>query len=381
MKAIIVNCFDTYHDRVSQVSEFFSKQGFNVNVIQSDFKHIHKTKITHYLDNYTYIETRPYFKNLSFKRLYSHHLFAKKAFEVVEQLDGDIIYVLLPPNSLAKEGAKYKQKYTNKKLIFDVIDLWPETMPIRKIKNIFPFSLWGKLRNDSLKYADFVITECNLFEEVLMDYLTEINHDTVHLASKKKSILNEFISNQENIQLCYLGSINNIIDIPLIGEIIREIVKYKPVTLHVIGGGESQEILFKEIKESGAVLNYHGKIYDDFEKQKIFDQCHLGLNIMKESVCVGLTMKSIDYFSGNLPIINNIKGDTQFFVEKYEIGLNVERNNISNLAHQIVSFTDSDYNRMKKNLFSVYNSYFYIECFEVKMKGIIKSVIESYREV
>ena len=58
------------------------------------------------------------------------------------------------------------------------------------------------------------------------------------------------------------------------------------------------------------------------DKQEIFDQCHFGLNIMKESVYVGLTMKSIDYFEASLPIINNIKGDTWAFVERNQIGIN-----------------------------------------------------------
>ena len=43
---------------------------------------------------------------------------------------------------------------------------------------------------------------------------------------------------------------------------------------------------------------------------------------MKDSVFVGLTMKSMDYFEYALPIINNIKGDTWDFVDQYNIGLN-----------------------------------------------------------
>ena len=33
MKAVIVNCFDTYEDRVDLVYEFFKEQGYDVTVI------------------------------------------------------------------------------------------------------------------------------------------------------------------------------------------------------------------------------------------------------------------------------------------------------------------------------------------------------------
>ncbi len=43
---------------------------------------------------------------------------------------------------------------------------------------------------------------------------------------------------------------------------------------------------------------------------------------MKASVCVGLTMKSVDYLEFGLPVINNIRGDTWEAVKKYRIGIN-----------------------------------------------------------
>ena len=42
MKVAIVNCFDTYEDRVDLLYEFFIEQGHNVTVIHSDFRHFKK---------------------------------------------------------------------------------------------------------------------------------------------------------------------------------------------------------------------------------------------------------------------------------------------------------------------------------------------------
>ncbi len=110
---------------------------------------------------------------------------------------------------------------------------------------------------------------------------------------------------KDKIALCYLGSINNIIDIPCIGEIIRKFDL--PVELHIIGDGEKREELCETARNAGAEVIFHGIIYDPKKKQAIFDRCHAGLNIMKSSVYVGLTMKSMDYFAASLPVINNIQ--------------------------------------------------------------------------
>ncbi len=45
--------------------------------------------------------------------------------------------------------------------------------------------------------------------------------------------------------------------------------------------------------------------------------------MMKDEVSVGLTIKSIDYLSYGLPLINNIKGDTTKLVQDEKIGQNI----------------------------------------------------------
>ena len=51
---------------------------------------------------------------------------------------------------------------------------------------------------------------------------------------------------------------------------------------------------------------------------------------MKDSVKVGLTIKSIDYFSYGIPIINNIKGDTWKIVEDKNVGINFNQQSFLN---------------------------------------------------
>ena len=88
------------------------------------------------------------------------------------------------------------------------------------------------------------------------------------------------------------------------------------------------------------------------------DTCHYGLNIMKDTVCVGLSMKSIDYWECGLPIVNNLKGDTREIVEKEMCGVNI---NNSEWKRKILN---ADYLIMRKSARCVYLKYFSDEQFK-----------------
>lgn len=372
MKVVIVNCFDTYEDRVDLLHDYFKSSGDNVTVVQSNFRHFKKVRRIKSKQDFIFVESKPYYKNMSISRMLSHYYFAKKAFEVVERLQPDLLYVMVPPNSLAKFASKYKRKHNDIKLIFDLIDLWPETMPVGKVEALPPFCFWRKMRNDEFKYADCVITECNLYQEVLKKHLEHINSETLYLAKKEIRIDTYPSLNKDEVHLCYLGSINNIIDISKINNIINEINKIKPVTLHIIGDGESKDILISEVKNTGASVEYYGKIYDYKKKQEIFNKCHFGLNIMKNTVCVGLTMKSIDYFQGGLPIINSIESDTANIVDKFKIGINIINYNEEEIANKVAEFNLEELLTFRVNTRNVFKTLFSINAFNEKLKYIIK---------
>lgn len=371
MKVVIVNCFDTYEDRIDLLHDYFSNKGNVVTIVQSDFRHFKKIKRVESKQDFMFIESKPYYKNISVSRMTSHYSFAKRGFQVVEDLQPDLLYVMVPPNSLAKFAAEYKRKHTNVKLIFDLIDLWPETMPMGNIKYLPPFCFWGAMRNSALKYADYVITECDLYQEVLKKHFKNIKTQTVYLAKNDAKIDSNPMLSENEIHLCYLGSINNIINISKIKELVNEINKIKPVTLHIIGDGESRDVLINEVKSTGTSVEYHGKIYDLEQKQNIFDKCHFGLNIMKETVCVGLTMKSIDYFQAGLPIINSIKADTAYIVDKYKIGINIGSDNV---AIKVAGYCKEELYAIRSCTRQVFESKFSIQAFKSKLDEIIKEL-------
>ncbi|MBE6733532.1 MAG: glycosyltransferase family 4 protein [Ruminococcaceae bacterium] len=366
-KAMLISCTNHYNERTVFFENYFLKNGYECTYITSDFNHSTKSFYKLEKPNTIQIPTKSYKKNLSLSRIYSHLKFSKDVIKMVGQLNPDVLYIEIPPNSLSRQAIKYKKKKPNTKLIFDIFDMWPETFPSDKLKGLLkiPFSVWAWFRNCGLSCADVVFTECELFAKKLNQSLKEKECKVLYLCREKG--LKETPTCQfdgDTLNLCYLGSINNIIDIETISNLIKNLSLYKKTVLHIIGDGESREQLISSAKESGAEVVFYGKVYDQEKKQEIFNQCSFGLNIMKESVFIGLTMKSVDYFSGGLPIINSIGGDTFKMVDTDGIGVNINRNDLNETAQKICNMNAEEVEKQKANVYNKFNLCFTVDAFE-----------------
>ena len=89
-KAVLISCFNMYK-RLMLISEILKKE-FDVTILISDFVHHSKKRIEFKYDDYTYIETIPYNKNLSLKRLLSHIDFSRKVLNNIEMIQPYFIY-------------------------------------------------------------------------------------------------------------------------------------------------------------------------------------------------------------------------------------------------------------------------------------------------
>ena len=370
-KAYIVSCSDHYGHRLWAVDDVLKEQGFETVYITSDFDHNTKQPFVMKKENCVQIHAKPYKKNLSLDRILSHMFFSRDVFKYIEKgEEPDLIYAVVPPNFVAHYGAKYKAKHKNVKVIFDIFDLWPETFPSGKIKKLLApvFGVWSFVRDHALPKGDFVITECEMFKEKLNLFK---NSKTVYLC--QKSLGDKALKPnlpEDEISLCYLGAINNIISIPHIEKVIKEIAQVKKVTLNIIGAGERQNELIEAAKNAGANVVFHGAIFDNDKKQEIMSRCHFGLNIMKESVCIGLTMKSVDYFSHTLPIINNIPADTYNLVGEKQIGVCLDDENFL----QKVLCGNDECLKMRENVKNVFDTTFNEKVIKEKYGKIFEEI-------
>lgn len=300
--------------------------GHDVLVVGSDYLHIEKTKRTTTDPKLVLIPTIPYEKNLSLKRIRSHLDFSRKAFRFLKDKECNLLYIVVPSNSQASIARKYKKLHPDTKVVIDVIDLWPESFPSRNSER-FPFTIWAGSRNKNLKYADTVITECDLYHDFIGGYVRNgAKPETVYWAHDEEPSSFAGFTEPESDKwvLGYLGSVNNIIDIDGIKEVITRFKATRPVTVRIVGAGEKMEEFEAALKSAGAEVINYGKVTDFDKKQEIFAPCHFGINIMKPTVHVGMSMKSVDYMEMGLPVLNGIPGDMHDIVDEHNVGRNTD---------------------------------------------------------
>jgi hypothetical protein len=364
MKSLIINCFDTFDERVNLVNQSFVKMNIETVIIKSDFSHRYKKKIIS-RDNSVYIPTPQYIKNLSLKRLLSHIIFSHRAYKFISKQSFDIIYVVVPPNYLLNRIARLKSS-KNFTLIADIVDMWPESFPSLKIFFSPLFNIWKNYRNNSLRRVDLLITECQMYFDKLKNIPFSGKHKTLYFAKENdysEKPLAKTISN--NIGFLYLGSINNIINIDLIVNLVAAVKKYMSVSIDIIGDGEKREELLEKLASNNIKTNFHGIIFDDEKIKEIAEKSMFGLNLMKEDLNVGLTMKSIHYFQLGLPLINNIKYDTHDIVSERNCGINIHSNsNLDILAYDIFNLQAKQIQIMSENSRIVFETFLTKEIFE-----------------
>lgn len=368
MKVCIVNCFETYNIRSRIVGEFFQSRGDEVIFLESDFFHmkkIYKSNID--LDENTIrLHVPSYKKNLSIRRMYSHKQFSLQVAKFLSEHEFDLIYGLIPPNSILESILNNRNRA---KTVADIIDLWPESFPITE-ENIF-MKYFIKKRNENLALFDKVISECNLFKNKI-NIENKLDIHTIYFCGGKNSF-SQHINKKDELNLAYIGSINNIIDIDLISQLINSLSKNITVNIHVIGTGEKKDEFLSRMKDASANVFFYGTVYDDNKKKIILEKCDFGINLMKQSVMVGVTMKSIEYYRFSLPIINNIQEDTWGFVDERNIGVNINRENIENGMKEILKLKNN-INFQSENVKKLYLDHFSREVFFENMELVMSNL-------
>ena len=275
------------------------------------------------------------------------------------KLKPDIVYAEIPHNTLTG-AAKWYKRFHKSEVILDIFDMWPEALPIKSNNPIFKIacSVWGGLRNNNLKYADKVYTECNYYQELIRGEGCDVPMETKYLTRKKVDLDIQTVWDKDKIHICYVGNINNIIDIPFITDFMSRLNEKKPVCFHLIGNGESRVKLIESLEEKGVQVVSYGVVYDVYRLQEIFNQCYFGINFLLPDLAIGLTMKSITYLRGGIPLLNTVDGDTWNMVDTYQAGINVPRGKEDFVIEKIINMNQSQVSDMKQNAHVVFEEHF-----------------------
>lgn len=357
---LVVSATNHYRERAKYVINDY-KNVYKIIYITSDFAHVAKQRFVCEVENSVQIHVPAYHKNLSINRILSHIIFSYKVFWLMIKLNPSKVYLEIPNNTLVISGVIYK-KIFKCDLVLDIFDMWPESFPNKSNNALFKIGMngWRWTRNSGLIYADEIWIECDYYRELLK--AQGVTHDMKTYYLKSQAVPAMIVPNidESKIELCYVGSVNNIVDLDLIVKLLDCIAKRKQVILHLVGTGETVELLAKRLEEKKVQVICYGIVYEQELLQKIFDKCSFGINLIKEDLAIGITMKSITYLSGGVPLINTVQGDTREFIENNGIGINVERDNPDATVERILSLDIDDIISMKNRAIEVYKKYFYL---------------------
>jgi glycosyltransferase involved in cell wall biosynthesis len=218
-----------------------------------------------------------------------------------------------------------------------------------------------------------------LFKNYLSKYIKNRYSKTIYLSKKDTISICEKEQKREyhvfdELKLAYIGSINNIIDIDMIANIVKKLTQYRSVRVSIIGDGEKKAELIDKIKIAGATVDDYGIIYDDNQKYQILSSNHYGLNVMKNSVFVGATMKSLEYLYFGLPMLNNIAGDTKKIIKQFHCGFNLDYRTKDSVYKQIAVLPEEKYRRLVQHSQKVFLEFFSEKAILKKMRDFFETI-------
>lgn len=341
------------------VRNILLSSGHDVFTITSDFCHANKESVFYSENNIKTFFTFKYFTNTGFSRLLSHFLltFSFILWYLKNKNKFECVYVTSP----FAICSMFVGFFGRSKLIIDVIDFWPDSLPF---PNAFLYNLitffWHKINYYSYKNADYIISLSSNFLDLIPSSKKKLQ---IGLGTFSNFV--DYKCNDDIINLVYVGNIGNLYDFTTLIDAIN--LSHNKFHLHLVGAGDVLIELIDILKYYDIDYKYYGCIYDSYELKKIMSQCQIGFNGFKGSTNASFSYKALTYFSYGLPIINSMKGDLSFIINKYNLGYNYLAEDPTSLSFILNNISDL----MTKH--SCVRSYFNNHCnHDVISKDILK---------
>jgi glycosyltransferase involved in cell wall biosynthesis len=349
----------------------------HVTVYCANFSH-HKKKFVDFNHrDFQAISVPPYRQNISLRRIISYWIFCLKVVFQSDLKKFDLIYFCVPPNELSFVALIYKVLF-RKKIVLDVVDLWPEAFPLPQlinpwVKNFFRFT-FNPLRNILFRQADLIICQSAYFKEKLFlppQKCRVVLMGTTHFIDTSFNNIHRG-SLEDCIYLLYLGSINAINDLDSLVRIIAKLKTRRKVHLSVIGGGKRLPYLQQQVDNLEISCNFYGVCFDPQIKHQEFMRCHFGYNGYVASTEVAISYRSLEFLSHGLPLLNSTKGDTEELIKTTNCGFNFQLQYLDSLVEKVLALKDEDYYSMQQRSMKAFQDNFSWSVFQESLSNVLK---------
>lgn len=346
------------YSRFRSLADILS-ESYEVDIITSTFQHWEKRqRDIEYLINQNqnkkyrikFVYEPGYKKNVDVRRIFSHKIAAKNILEVVSREKYDLIYCIIPDNSVAASVGKYAKR-NNIKFIVDIEDLWPEAMemvsPFPLMVNKILFASWRRAAREAYKCADAFVGTSDEYRDFPSRTYNVIGKPaiTVYVGCDMDEFDEGVAIYKDKIQkemgefwVTYAGNLGASYDISTFIKSMQLIYKngYQNIVAKILGGGPL-ESEFKQIaKQNTCNVEFLG--YTPYKKMAAYlYKSDILLNSFVKKAPQSIVTKIGDYLAAGKPIINTLSSEEfKNKVIRDGFGVNVEAGNAELLADKII---------------------------------------------
>ena len=341
--------------RFYDIAMTFVNAGYDVECITTGFQHFKKAPRDKqlilsqgYPFKITFIDVPPYKRNIDIRRVLSNRAASKnlEKYLLNNIQKYDVVYVAIPANNIAAMVTSVCKEYCVP-VIVDIEDLWPEAMSM-VIKNNFlrKILLYSFERDAETTYrnADGIIgTSEDYTERAFRNRDKNIPAKTVYVGCNLaefdagvEKYSDDIEKNKGQFWVTYAGSISTSYDIKTLidaGYMLRD----KNVHVQILGTGSLKDELEKYSQDMD---NIHFWGFTPYPKMAaVLSKSDVVVNSFVKGALQSIVNKVGDYLASGKPMINTLENPVFCkLVEKNNIGINVEPENVKQLAEVIEKY-------------------------------------------
>lgn len=352
--------------RFYDIAKTFVAAGYDVECITTGFQHFKKAPRDReaiqkqgYPFKITFIDAPAYKKNVDLRRVYSNKVVARnlKKYLLENVSEYDAVYVSIPANDIAAMVTSVCKK-NNVPVVVDIEDLWPEAMSM-VIKNKFICNslLYSFTRDAETAYknADGIIgTSEDYTERAFKKRKHDIPAKTVYVGCNLsdfdngvKKYADEIVKPEGEFWVTYAGSISTSYDIKTLID-AGYLLKDKNVHIQILGTGSLKDELENYSKD---MSNIHFWGFTAYPKMAaVLSKSDVVVNSFIKGAPQSIVNKVGDYLASGKPMINTLQNPVFCnLITKYDVGTNVEPENVHNLKQIIEDYLVQKDNTQRKN--------------------------------
>lgn len=347
--------------RFYYIAKMFAEKGWDVELIGTSFQHFKKEprdkqliKSQNYPFEVSFIEVKPYKKNIDVRRVLSNKGAVKKTVEHLKRNKYDVIYCSIPQNDVARAVAEYCHE-AGIPLVVDIEDLWPEAMEM-VIKNqalrkmIFP--IFKKDAERVYELCDAAIGTSEDYTARAVKYNNRnIPMKTVYVGCDMDIFDKGVVKHSPEIEkpenefwITYAGSIGKSYDIETLIRSSAKLVEegYNDIRIKILGTGPNYE----DMKKLASELNAKNVDFLGYTKYPIMaaylSKSEVALNSFIKGAPQSIANKVGDYLAAGCAVLNTLENDVaKSLIESNKVGINIEPENIEGLKNAILYFYEN----------------------------------------